>query len=125
MSTLLRFSYHLRHLPRWECAAIINRTYVSNSQNVSADAATSAASMPQRKIELKNPVGVEKLQNLFDVESRNGDVIPVFKRALLYGNKIAIKDVTGDYSYRQILEAARKFSTELSKHSYSELYSFI
>lgn len=123
MSASLRFSYYVRHLSKWQFAVKINRTFVTSSQNVSADAAA-AAQIPQRKIELKNPIGVEKLQNLFDAETKNGDVVPVFKRALLYGNKIAIKDTTGDYSYRQILEAARKLSVELSEHSYSEYFIF-
>lgn len=43
--------------------------------------------------------------------------IPVFKRALLYGNSIAVKDQIGEYSYHQVLEGAVKLSKELTAHS--------
>lgn len=117
-ATLLRFSFCAKNLTKWNSIAVaqINRTFASRSGNLSADATAAAAT--SRKIELKDPIGTEKLQNVFDTEVKNGDIVPVFKRALLYGNKIAVKDPTGDYSYRQILEAARKLSTELSAHSY-------
>lgn len=102
-----------------------NRNFASRSGNLSAEATAAAASATattsQRKIELKEPIDAEKLQNHFDSEIKNGDIVPVFKRALLFGNKIAIKDATGEYSYRQILEAARKFSIQLSAHSHGEL----
>lgn len=117
-ATLLRFSFCVKNLSRWHVAAQINRTFASRSGNLSADATAAAAT--SRKIELKDPIGTDKLQNLFNNEVKNGDIVPVFKRALLYGNKIAVKDSTGEYSYRQILEAARKLSTELSAHSYGK-----
>lgn len=117
-ATLLRFSFCVKNLSRWHVAAQINRTFASRSGNLSADATAAAAT--SRKIELKDPIGTDKLQNLFDNEVKNGDIVPVFKRALLYGNKIAVKDPTGEYSYRQILEAARKLSTQLSAHSYGK-----
>lgn len=59
---------------------------------------------------------IDKLSNQFDNEVSNGDVVPIFKRALLYGDKIAIKDYHGKYSYRQILDAAHKLSTQLSAY---------
>lgn len=122
-ATLLRFSFCAKNLSRWNsfAAAQINRTFASRSSNLSADATAAAAT--SRRIELKDPIGTDKLQNIFNNEVKNGDIVPVFKRALLYGNKIAVKDPTGEYSYRQILEAARKLSTELSAHSYGELWS--
>lgn len=116
---LLRISNCLRHISKLHNATTINRTLVTLSGPLRADAAA-AASVSQRKIELKEPIGVDKLQHLFDNEVKNGDIVPVFKRALLYGNKIAVKDNTGEYSYRQILDAARKLSTELSAHSYGK-----
>lgn len=119
-ATLLRISVCVKNLSKWHNAAAINRTLATLSGNLRADA-TAAASVSQRKIELKEPIGVDKLENLFDNEVKHGDIVPVFKRALLYGNKIAVKDNTGEYSYRQILEGARKLSTALSAHSYGEL----
>lgn len=60
---------------------------------------------------------IDKLCNHFDNEVKNGDVVPIFKRALLYGDKIAIEDYNGKYSYRQILDAAHKLSTKLSVYN--------
>ncbi|KAG4070731.1 hypothetical protein HA402_005590 [Bradysia odoriphaga] len=40
---------------------------------------------------------------------------PVFANALTYGNKIAIKDEFGEYSYEQIFTGAAKISTEIAK----------
>lgn len=118
-ATLLRFSCCVKNVPKWHITKQIIRTIASRSDNLSAD----ATSIAQRKIELKEPIGTEKLQNLFDNEILNGDVVPVFKRALLYGNKIAIKDETGEYSYRQLVEAARKLSTELQSSGIMVLFS--
>lgn len=117
-ATLLRLRFCVQYSSKWQFGVRACRAFASRSGNLSADATTATAT--QRKIELKDPVGVDKLQTLFDNESKNGDVVPVFKRALLHPNKIAIKDAAGEYSYRQILEAARKLSVELSKHSYGE-----
>lgn len=63
---------------------------------------------------------IDKLSNQFDNDVNNGDVVPIFKRALLYGDKIAIKDYNGKYSYRQILDAAQKLSAKLSVYNNSE-----
>lgn len=121
-ATLLRLSFRANYLSKWQIGVCANRHFASRSDNLSADATAAAAQ--QRKIELKDPVGVDKLQTLFDDQTKNGDVIPVFKRALLHGNKVAIKDNTGEYSYRQILDAARKLSVQLSSHSYGECSTF-
>lgn len=122
--TLLRISVCVKNLSKWRNAATISRTLATVSGNLRADATAAAASIPQRKIELKEPTGVDRLQNLLDNEVKNGDIVPVFKRALLHGNKIAVKDNTGEYSYRQILEGARKLSTQLSAHSFSKSIFF-
>lgn len=121
-ATLLRFRVGIKNFTKWQhTSTTINRTLVSATGNLRADAtATATASAPQGKIESKEPIGVDKLQNLFNNEIDNGDIVPVFKRALLYGNKIAVKDNTGEYSYRQILEGARKLSTQLTTHSYGK-----
>lgn len=121
---MLRFNTCVKHLSRWCINVRFNRNFASRSGNLSAEATAAAAATAttsQRKLELKEPIDAEKLQNHFDSEIKSGDIVPVFKRALLFGNKIAIKDATGEYSYRQILEAARKFSIQLSAHSHGEL----
>lgn len=119
LATLLSIRFCAKILPRWHITTQINRTFAFRSDHLSADATATAAAatISQRKIELKEPIGVDRLQKLFDSEVKNGDIVPVFKRALLYGNKIAIKDTSGDYSYRQIFEAARKLSTKLSAYN--------
>lgn len=125
-ATLLRFRVCINNFTKWHHnTTTINRALATVSGNLRSDAtATATASAPQRKIELKEPIGTDKLQNLYKNEIDNGDIVPVFKRALLYGNKIAVKDNTGEYSYRQILEGARKLSTKLTSHSYGKRILF-
>lgn len=64
-------------------------------------------------------IDIDKLRNQFDNEVNGGDVVPLYKRALLYGDKIAIEDYNGKYSYRQILNAAHKLSKQLSVYNNS------
>lgn len=47
--------------------------------------------------------------------SASDGIIPVFKTALTYGNKIAIKDEFGEYTYDQIYNGAVKISLEIAK----------
>lgn len=115
---LLRIGNCSTYLARRFIVTQLNRNFASRSDNLSADAAAAtAASEPQRKFQIKESADTNKLKDLFNAEIRSGDIVPVFKRALLYGDKIAIKDTTGEYSYRQILEAARKLSVHLSSYS--------
>lgn len=67
---------------------------------------------------LANDINI--LRNQFDNEVNNGDVVPIFKFALLHGDNIAIEDYNGKYTYRQILDAACEFSTKLSAYNHSE-----
>lgn len=41
-------------------------------------------------------------------------VVPVFKKALLYDNKIALKDQHGEFSYGQLFSGAKKLSIQVS-----------
>lgn len=68
-------------------------------------------------------INIDKLCNHFDNEVNNGDVVPIFKRALLHGDKIAIEDYNGKYSYRQILDAAHKLSAKLSLYNNSKPFA--
>ncbi|XP_043286482.1 malonate--CoA ligase ACSF3, mitochondrial isoform X2 [Venturia canescens] len=42
-------------------------------------------------------------------------VVPVFKRAIQYGERTALRDVQGDYTYRGLFLSSRQFSNYLSK----------
>lgn len=127
-ATLLRFNVCMRSISKFQHAVQSSfkyypRTLATLSGNLCSDATATAPAQQQqqqRKVELKEPIGIDKLQKHFDNDIKNGDCVPVFKRALLHGNKIAIKDNTGEYSYRQILDGARKLSTELSAYNCGE-----
>lgn len=120
MSALLHYKIGIKKLTTWSNAASIRRTLATLSGKLRDDATPDASISSLRKTELKEPIGVDKLHILFNNEIENGDIVPVFKRALLHGNKIAVKDNTGEYSYRQILEGARKLSKQLSAHSHGK-----
>ncbi|XP_034947583.1 malonate--CoA ligase ACSF3, mitochondrial [Chelonus insularis] len=44
----------------------------------------------------------------------NNGVIPVFKNAIKYGDKTALRDLQGDYTYRGLFLSSRQFAVELS-----------
>lgn len=58
----------------------------------------------------------QRLTNLFEEESKRELIVPPFKRALLYGEKSAVRDHTGDYSYIQIYEAVKRLALQISNH---------
>lgn len=57
-----------------------------------------------------------RLLKLFEDECQQNLVVPPFKRALLYGEKSAIRDQTGDYSFIQIYEAVKRLAIQISNH---------
>lgn len=125
-ATLMRLNVYMKSLSKWHQAvqpSIIyaQRTLATRTGNLCSDATAAATEPaqpppPKRKIELKEPIGTDRLRKCFDNEIKNGDCVPVFKRALLHGNRIAVKDNTGEYSYRQLLAGARNLATQLSAY---------
>lgn len=57
---------------------------------------------------------VTKLKNQLDSQSKTLGTVPVFKRALLYGNSVAIKDQNGEFSYAMLYMGAKKLSLDIS-----------
>lgn len=55
-----------------------------------------------------------RLTNLFEEEARRELVVPPFKRALLHGQKSAVRDQTGDYSFIQLYEAVKRLAVQIS-----------
>lgn len=89
-----------------------SKPYVDATINLSEQKSTTTTTTSNKSI-----IGSDELTNLFDAEFKKNDVVPIFKRSLLHAEKIAIKDSTGEYSYRQILESARILAAQLSDHS--------
>lgn len=56
----------------------------------------------------------QRLSALFEEETKRNLVVPAFKRALLYGEKSAVRDHTGDYSFIQIYEAVKRLALQIS-----------
>lgn len=56
----------------------------------------------------------QRLTQLFEEETKRCLIVPPFKRALLYGDKSAIRDHTGDYSFIQIYEAVKRLALQIS-----------
>lgn len=117
MVNISRFGICAKYIPKLYFATRLGSNQLfMRSRNFSTDSTTAADAKVQRKIELNEQIGVDRLQRLFDDEIKDGDIVPVFKRALLYGNKIAIKDDSGEYSYRQLIDAALKLSVALDSY---------
>lgn len=62
----------------------------------------------------EKPTIVAKLKYAFDEDLRSGLVVPVYKRALLHGENLAIKDDQGEFSYMELYRAAKRLSIQLS-----------
>ncbi|XP_062557208.1 malonate--CoA ligase ACSF3, mitochondrial [Armigeres subalbatus] len=56
----------------------------------------------------------QRLTSLFEEETNRNLIVPPFKRALLYGEKSAVRDHTGDYSFIQIYEAVKRLALQIS-----------
>lgn len=56
----------------------------------------------------------KRLRTTFDDEIKDNGVVPPFKRALLYGSKIAIKDAKEEVSYARLYGAAKRLSVKIS-----------
>lgn len=55
-----------------------------------------------------------RLVGLFEEEVQRNLVVPPFKRALLHGQKSAIRDQSGDYSFIQLYEVVKKLAIQIS-----------
>ena len=118
-SIVLRFAVTRRCLTQ-KLTSALTSSYRCTQQNdrryFSADAAAVTKSTKRDGSgESQHNIDVQKLKDQFDAEIKAGGVVPVHKRALLFGNKIAVKDETGEYSYNQIYGATRKLAEQISK----------
>lgn len=55
-----------------------------------------------------------ELLTSFNKDIRNGGVVPVFRRALLFPNRVALQDEFGIYTYAGLYQAASVLSTEIA-----------
>lgn len=54
------------------------------------------------------------MRNSFNEDERNNFVVPSFKRAMLYPDDIAVKDVAGEFTYFQLYITAKKLAIQIS-----------
>jgi hypothetical protein len=64
--------------------------------------------------EVKENETLNGLKQLFSDEVKNNGIVPVYKKALLYGEKIAIKDQISEFSFSRIYVGAKKLSILIS-----------
>ncbi|XP_050079763.1 malonate--CoA ligase ACSF3, mitochondrial [Anopheles maculipalpis] len=58
---------------------------------------------------------LRRLTKLYEQEVARQLIVPPFKRALLYGEKAAIRDQAGDFSFIQLYEAVKRLAAQISK----------
>lgn len=80
----------------------------------STAAINSTTSSQQMPDEFNEADYVKRLKAKFEDEIRDNGVIPPFKRALLYGSKIAVKDTKGETSFSRLYLGAKKLSIKIS-----------
>lgn len=84
-------------------------------RTLATDAATVQQSSGGRHFDDRDEADIiEKLRTTFATETNAGGVVPIYKKALLYANNIAIKDEIGEYNYGQLYNAAKKLSIQIS-----------
>ncbi|XP_064547187.1 malonate--CoA ligase ACSF3, mitochondrial [Drosophila montana] len=57
---------------------------------------------------------IEKLRNSFNEDERNNFVVPTFKKAMLFPDEIAVKDLNGEFTYFQLYITAKKLAIQIS-----------
>ncbi|EDX17326.1 GD16841 [Drosophila simulans] len=57
---------------------------------------------------------IEKLRRSFEEEERSNLVVPTFKKAMLYPDEIAVKDINGEYTYFQLYMSAKRLAIQIS-----------
>lgn len=56
-----------------------------------------------------------RLKRQFDDQSSRLGTVPVFQRALLYGNNnVAIKDQNGEFSYARLYMGAKRLAADIT-----------
>ncbi|XP_003423995.1 malonate--CoA ligase ACSF3, mitochondrial isoform X2 [Nasonia vitripennis] len=55
------------------------------------------------------------LNSTTETHQFSNDVVPVFKYAAQYGDRAALRDMHGDYTYRGLLLSAKQFANELNE----------
>ncbi|XP_055384487.1 malonate--CoA ligase ACSF3, mitochondrial [Condylostylus longicornis] len=85
------------------------RNYASSPTAESTDKTKKISQEDEKDILLK-------LKESFEIDEQNGEVIPTFKKALLYGHKIAIKDAVGEHSYLKLYLGAKKLASQISNY---------
>uniref|UniRef100_A0A182N3Q6 AMP-dependent synthetase/ligase domain-containing protein n=1 Tax=Anopheles dirus TaxID=7168 RepID=A0A182N3Q6_9DIPT len=58
---------------------------------------------------------LRRLTKLYEQEVERELIVPPFKRALLYGEKSAVRDQVGDFSFIQLYEAVKRLAAQISK----------
>lgn len=112
-SLFIRFGANAHDIAKRSIYSIGCHCY-ANRRLLSADAATVANRQNESNAASKNEAVVQKLQQLYEADVKDGGVVPAFKRSLLYGNKIAVKDDIGEYTYTQLFNGSKALATQLS-----------
>ncbi|EAA00321.4 AGAP012093-PA [Anopheles gambiae str. PEST] len=58
---------------------------------------------------------LRRLTKLYEQEVARELIVPPFKRALLYGEKAAVHDQVGDFTFIQLYEAVKRLAAQISK----------
>lgn len=62
----------------------------------------------------KNAENLNQLSISFANETKQGGIVPIHQRSLLYGNRIAIKDIVADHRYIDLYAGAKLFANHIA-----------
>lgn len=81
----------------------------SKIEEISGTSTGGGTLTPEQEQEL-----VGQIKRQLDDQSTRLGTVPVFQRALQYGNSVAIKDQNGEFSYARLYLGAKRLSADIS-----------
>lgn len=117
MSYLLKFRPLVAAIaPRLQCSIVGTRSYhktvvLANKSKVEEVSGSNGGKTltPEEEQEI-----VGRLKRQLDDQSNRLGTVPVFQRALQYGNSVAIKDQNGEFSYARLYMGAKRLAADIS-----------
>lgn len=102
LTTTSSRSYH-------KSGALLNKSKVEEVSGASSSSGGERTLTPEEEQEI-----VGRLKRQLDDQSSRLGTVPVFQRALQYGNSVAIKDQNGEFSYARLYLGAKRLAADIT-----------
>lgn len=86
----------------------------SNFTRISILSRLSSTAAPNLSSDNASNVNEPKIQQIINADIKQGNPVPVFKKALLHNKLIALKDQNGEFSYLDLVAGSKKLSSQIT-----------